>query len=668
MNPLQRLVDYGQKRFNEMLFPGSGGGWDWTYNGHTHYGPNMSEIVFPGVTDWSVDVRASSAVAACVNWFCRTFPEAPLQVVQTNRDGEREVVEGHPLPALLEMPNPFYSGVLLWDATLSDWMIDGNAYWVKVRNRQGALLQLWWTPSSLIEPRWNKDDATEFIGYYEYQADPSRDKKIKLDPSDVVHFRYGIDPANMRKGKSPLASVLREIFTDEEAARYSAALLKNMGVPGVLISPDSDGLTGGITQADAEIIKEQFRRKTTGDKRGEPVVMSAGVKVSTLSFNPTEMNLKDLRRVPEERVTAVLGIPAIVAGLGAGLDRSTYSNMAEAREAAYESFIIPHQRRFAADIKSQLLADFGGEGQAVQFDTSGVRVLQEDENARAARWVSLLNGGVVMLSEARNAIGLPVEPEHDVFLRPVNLVEVGPGAEPAPEVLVENAPPALPAPQKALEPEYKAYGGTVIRLERQAQRETEAYLREQYEKAAASGRGWQSAMDLGPEARSLWNKYYPLIVRRSWDDTGAELGTTLAFDLENERVRDVLDELAKQIVGVAETTRQEVRDLVGKQAAEGWSIDELAAKIRELKETHSAERARLIARTETAAAYSMGSYAGYREAGVESVEWLTTDPCPVCAENDGKIIPLGETFPSGHLHPPGHPACRCSIAPVIGED
>jgi SPP1 gp7 family putative phage head morphogenesis protein len=375
-----------------------------------------------------------------------------------------------------------------------------------------------------------------------------------------------------------------------------------------------------------------------------------------------------LRRVPEERVTAVLGIPAIVAGLGAGLDRSTYSNMAEAREAAYESFIIPHQRRFAADIKSQLLADFGGEGQAVQFDTSGVRVLQEDENARAARWVSLLNGGVVMLSEARNAIGLPVEPEHDVFLRPVNLVEVGPGAEPAPEVLVENAPPALPAPQKALEPEYKAYGGTVIRLERQAQRETEAYLREQYEKAAASGRGWQSAMDLGPEARSLWNKYYPLIVRRSWDDTGAELGTTLAFDLENERVRDVLDELAKQIVGVAETTRQEVRDLVGKQAAEGWSIDELAAKIRELKETHSAERARLIARTETAAAYSMGSYAGYREAGVESVEWLVTEPCELCAPNADKIVPLGNGFPTGHLHPPAHPNCRCAIAPVIGED
>jgi HK97 family phage portal protein len=663
MNPIQRLVDYGQKRFNEMLFPGSGGGWDWTYNGHTHYGPNMSEIVFPGVTDWSVDTRASSAVMACVNWLCRTFPEAPLQVVQTNRDGDREVLTDHPLPALLEMPNPFYSGVLLWDATLSDWLIDGNAYWIKVRNRQGALLQLWWTPSSMIEPRWNKDDSTEFIGWYEYQSDPSRDKKIRLEPSDVVHFRYGIDASNMRKGKSPLASLIREIFTDEEAARYSAALLKNMGVPGVVLSPESDGLTGGIMPEDAERIKEQFKRKTTGDRRGEPIVMSTGMKVTTLSFSPTDMNLKDLRRVPEERVTAVLGIPAIVAGLGAGLDRSTYSNMAEAREAAYESFIIPHQRRFAADIKTQILPDFGGEGQAIQFDTSGVRVLQEDENARAARWVNLLNGGVVMLSEARNAIGLPVEPEHDVFLRPINLVEVGPGAEPAPEVMVEQTPPALPPPQKGMEPEFKSYGSAVRVIEGRAARATTAYLQEQYEKAAAAGQGWQRAMDLGPEARALYNRFYPLILRHSWSDAAAELGTELAFDLENQWVKGVLDELAEKIVRVADTTRQEVRDLVGKAAEEGWSIDELAAKIRELKEVHSTARARRIARTETGMAYNLGSLAGYAEAGIKRVEVFDGEEHEPCASANGSIW----TLEQARAEPLAHPNCVRAFAAVVED-
>jgi hypothetical protein len=34
-----------------------------------------------------------------------------------------------------------------------------------------------------------------------------------------VHFRFGLDPDDPRKGYSPLKSVLREVFTDDEAAR-----------------------------------------------------------------------------------------------------------------------------------------------------------------------------------------------------------------------------------------------------------------------------------------------------------------------------------------------------------------------------------------------------------------------------------------------------------------
>jgi HK97 family phage portal protein len=720
MNPIQRLVDYGQKRFNEMLFPGSGGGGDWNYYGSNGY-YGSSQIVFPGVTDWSVDTRASSAVAACVNWFCRTFPEAPLQVVQTNRDGEREVVTAHPLPALLEMPNPFYSGVLLWDATLSDWMIDGNAYWVKVRNGQGAVLQLWWTPSSLIEPRWSRDNAAEFIGWYDYQPDPSRDRKIKLDPSDVVHFRYGIDPDNMRKGRSPLASVMREIFTDEEAARYSAALLKNMGVPGIIVSPESDGLTGGMLPGDAKQITEQLMRKTTGDQRGQPLFISAGIKVHTLSFNPQQMNLKDLRRIPEERVTAALGIPAIVAGLGAGLDRSTYSNMAEAREAAYESFIIPNQRRFGSDIRTQLLPDFGSEGQRIEWDTSNVRVLQEDENKKALRWSQLAKDGVVTRDEARTALGLPIETEmeqeesgaksatpilgyhiesgvvsrnearrqlglqpedesEDLNLRRLQTkltvmklaVDAGIPPEEAAglvnlQVTVEmppQTPPQLPPPVKALEPEFKSYGSQVRAIEGRAARATTAYLQEQYERAAAAGKGWQRALDMGTEARSLYNRFYPLILRHSWNDAAAELGIELAFDLENRWVKGVLDELAKAIVGIAETTREEVRSLVAKQAEEGWSIDELAAEIRKLKEVHSTARARTIARSETAIAYNKGSLAGYREAGVEKVEVFDGDEHEPCRSANGSIW----TIEQAEAEPLCHPNGTRAFAAVIGED
>src|SRR5581483_6204053 len=127
---------------------------------------------------------------------------------------------------------------------------------------------------------------------------------------------------------------------DDEAANFTAALLRNMGVPGVVVSPEQ-GAT--VSQEDADVTKAYVKSKFTGDNRGEPLVLSGPTKVQQFGFSPEQLLLKELRRIPEERVSAVLGVPAMVAGLGAGLDRSTFTNYAEAREAAYEQAIIPTQ-------------------------------------------------------------------------------------------------------------------------------------------------------------------------------------------------------------------------------------------------------------------------------------------------------------------------------------
>ena len=86
--------------------------------------------------------------------------------------------------------------------------------------------------------------------HYTYTVDG---QEIDLAPSKVVHFRFGMDPENERKGRSPLAAALREIFTDDEAANYTASLLRNMGVPGIIVSPDVNG--DQINEAEAEETK-----------------------------------------------------------------------------------------------------------------------------------------------------------------------------------------------------------------------------------------------------------------------------------------------------------------------------------------------------------------------------------------------------------------------------
>jgi|PlaIllAssembly_1097288.scaffolds.fasta_scaffold08153_3 HK97 family phage portal protein len=373
------------------------------------------------------DGTKNSIVVAALTWIARNFPEAPVRVrefdpegelVSTTNDGAVRMVK------LIARPNAFLSGPLLWMATVIDYWVNGNAVWVKVRGGPGgAVTELWWVPWTLIKPKW-PESGNEFISHYEYKPDGST--TIKVPVEDVVHFRFGLDPDNIRVGRTPLTSAIREVFTDDEAANFSAALVRNMGVPGLVIIPPDGAI---ITPEDADTIKDRAKQTFGGDNRGDPLVMSANSSVQVLSFSPEQMNLRELRKLPEERVTAVLGVPAIVAGLGAGLDRSTFANYSEAREAAYEENIIPTQRLFAATIDTQLLPDFVGddasEGYATDFDISKVRVLQEDQNALWARAGDAAAKGLITLAEFRTQIGLPVDDDlHNVYLRPFNVVEV----------------------------------------------------------------------------------------------------------------------------------------------------------------------------------------------------------------------------------------------------
>lgn len=421
MNIIQRLGRAYKAASAAMRWPGAGSFASWIMP--------RSDI------DYQTEVgtgRKSSVVMACVGWVMRTFPEAPVQVLRRNAEGAMEAVEQHKLLALLERPNPYYPGELLWQATMGDLETMGNAYWRKIRNGYGAPVQLWWMPQATTEPRWSQH-GTDYISHYDYTVDGQTEH---LAPEDVVHFRWGLDPENVRKGLAPLQSLWREVFTDDEAAAFSAALLKNMGVPGVILSPSGADLgTPGPNPDEQDAIKENFRQKFTGDKRGEPLVMEQPMNMQIVSLSPQQMDLGQLREIPEERVCAVMGIPAAVVGLGTGMQQTKVgATLRELRELAYESHIIPMQRLTGGQVESQLLVDFEDPAKAaIGFDDSKVRVLQEDEDAKWTRTDTAVRGGWMTILRAKEIVGETPEDGDNIYLRPINVVEVGPDA-PEPEL------------------------------------------------------------------------------------------------------------------------------------------------------------------------------------------------------------------------------------------
>lgn len=351
------------------------------------------------------ELEQSSAIMACIQYVQRVFPEAPVRIVNRTPKGDEEVA-GHPLTMLLDEPNPYQSGAQLFQAAIADYNAHGNAYFLKFRTNGGRVAELWYEPQLTIRPTWDPSGQEFLTGYQIWRVG----KWYPLPVTDVVHIPWGVDPRNARLGVSPLRSALRNVFTDEEAEAYLAVVLHNIGGPGAIISPQGDTT---IPPDEARALLAYFNTRFTGDGRGTTMVSSTPLKVDMPSWSPADLDLTKIHHFSESRIAGLLGVPPIVAGLSVGLEHSTYSNYGQAREAAYESNILPTYRTFANILTRALLRDeFGGAAdQYVEFDLDDVRALQTDENALAERATKLFTSGMIDRAAAKNMVGAETTPD-----------------------------------------------------------------------------------------------------------------------------------------------------------------------------------------------------------------------------------------------------------------
>lgn len=363
----------------------------------------------------------NSTISIGLKWYSTTVPEAPFCVSRKRSDGAEEVVPDHPLTLLLRQPRgtgkrggAAVPASNLWSATVLSLKVDGNAYWVLRRNEYTKrVVAIEYIPHWYMEPRWDSDE--EYISSYEYRIASRAPQTIPVE--DVIHFRDGLDPENTRKGLSPLKALLKEVVSDNEATAYTAAILKNMGIPGVIITPKpatGEKVIKGTSAGFKERVKELWDQVTRGDQRGKAVIFDDPFDINMPGWSPEQLALDRIRQVPEARLIAALQIPAMVVGLSVGDNQRTYSNMREAREMAYESSVLPLLSMLADTIQVQLLPQITGRGdETCGFDLSQVRVLQTDMAEMWKRAGDAWRGGGITRAEYRAMLGYEVDEARD---------------------------------------------------------------------------------------------------------------------------------------------------------------------------------------------------------------------------------------------------------------
>lgn len=386
----------------------------------------------------------SNVVMAPVMWIMRVSTEAKARV-QSRTDSVWKYAEDHELERLIERPNRFYNGNQLTKALLASYNLDGNAYILKVRNRIGEVIELWYLPHWLVRPEY-PSGGNEYIEYYSFTPNgiAGRSPLVpseEVAPRDMVHLRFGLDPENPRMGLSPLRSLLQEVFTDDEAARFSAGILRNMGVPGLLISPKTD------VPMDPDAIvqtKQEVVAATSGPNRGNTLVFGRPTEAKQFGFDPGQLQLGELRNVTEERVCAIMGIPAAVVGFGSGLQSTKVgATMRELVALAWNTCIIPQQKDIADQFTQHLLPDFVGQPRRfrVRFDTTDVSAFQDDIDTKARTVGDMVSRGYLRLDRAQEMMGVEVDPSMAFYTLPANTVRID-----------ENGNPIDPPPSQSPKP------------------------------------------------------------------------------------------------------------------------------------------------------------------------------------------------------------------------
>ena len=144
----------------------------------------------------------------------------------------------------------------------------------------------------------------------------------------------------------------------------------------------------------------------------------------------------------------------------------------------------------------------------------------------------------------------------------------------------------------------------------------------------------------------------------------------LAAALMLRRPRGFRQLLEQSGVLIRELSRTTLDD-IGTALADSIELGLSAVQASKLIARHvaSPSRALTIAITEQNRAMTAASMERYRAAEIEQVEWEVSDPCDKCAQNQGVVVTMGQSFPSGVTQPPQHPHCRCVLLPIIpGSD
>lgn len=602
-------------------------------------------------------------VYACIMEKATSLPEAPLRVYAG--DGMGEPRNNHPLRALMDNPNPVLTEFELIELTAIHLDLAGNAFWEIVLDRMNRPIELWpLRPDRVrISPQRN--------GRHHYYYVTAKNRIVPLG-EDVIHFKLP-NAADPYVGQAPLRPALRAVALDNEASDFVKVLLQNRAVPGTVIETEQR-----LDEELATRLTDKWIQRFGKNRNGRPAFLQKGMKVHPVGLNLKDLEFPDLRTISETRICSVLGVPPILIGAKAGLDRSTFANYAEARTSFWEETLMPLQSRIQQTVAKKLLPYFQGQRSrrvTVKFDNSNVRALRESEGKRWELATQALRAGAITVNGFNHMVGLPRVEGGDVYLRPAGVIPTDAAGNPltalsAGESGTESGDEDTgtgdestgEASGLALTPEIKTVPQNA--RERFAKRIAK-FAKAQGEAVLEDLEGTKGRYFLATKAwdAEKWNGELTAILEPEMKQIARRAARRVDRDADVEVMDPYIEAAAKN---TAKRWNEATREEVAAAARE----TEWESAVAAVFATAATERAQTLASTTATDMDGFGSVDTAKRAGVSFKMWKVNSRNPRSAHAllAGETVRVGDTFSNGARWPGDsslptdeRAGCQCSV-------
>ena len=455
------------------------------------------------------------------------------------------------------------------------------------------------------------------------------------------------------RGLGVAESIADEVEIDEYAAKFQKRFFYNDAEPSlVFLMPDA-------TKDQSDAFMARWNQKHRGvENSHKAAALTGSVDVKAFGSSDTrELGFTESRIAMRDAVLEHFGVPREIMGITENSNRAT----ADAAQYIYaKNVLTPRIQAREEAINKQLLPMFG-DGLVWRFDP----VVPYDKEFDKAKALDGWNSGLLMQNEARRLLDMPDIEGGNVFKVSVNdlfLTESDDPAAVTQAMFQEDIIQPVDMPDaKGIKSRRRVNISAMLRKEDQAALKNERRFLTAVNKHFSDQRAAVTkALGLTAKADGDDPLFFPLQEYLPCWKAAYEDGATVAGDaygfVEIQRPEFVSAAKVnggKRVVGIEQTTRDNIARIISRGISEGKSQIELKKEIQsEMGSTES--RAKLIARQETSTALSTGQFDMMKAAGAATKTWHhrpQKNPRPDHVDMDGETVGIDQRFSNGLRFP-----------------